>query len=668
MSESELTLTEHLTELRDRLVKAAIAVVIGFVAGWVFRDELFAIVSAPVREGLANHGIYELTAIEVTETIFVFLKLALLGGLLLASPVIFYQIWSFVAPGLHSHEKRFITPIALFSVVFFLLGVLFCHRVLLPFVTDFLTGMSLGHPNIGMQVTVQSAFSFSVTLLLVFGVAFELPLFLFFLSLIGIVNTTKLWKGFRYFVLLSFVVGALFTPPDPISQVMMAVPLNLLYLVGLLLSVFAGRRAPDGKRATLPLGAWIGVAAILATFAGGIGYAAHYFGRNPTLLDHVPASARLVAGARWADAQSRPLVADVVTAWQEVEPAAAQVACVLEPLGLTADAVRSPEEIVFFSSFDDGAALLVSDSTDAGERLRAVASACPDWTTAENASQPTVRTTDQRLSVSVLADGVLVLGGPGGVAAARRATDGPTALSAVGHRAEAVARERRAGPLWGVLFSDPLAASPLADVPLGAWDTPLGSFNVGGEGEVLVNGRLRARSAQLASAWAQRLSRWTDAMLLAEAQRRRELAQAEAERRLADRLVRLAGAIEQTLASLPAPSGGADPAVARLRREARSTVVAVREELADRSSASTNQGADAAVAPSVLDPGEVVQLVASAEARWVDVQLRLRPGGLAALARTVIAAVVHGLPDDFPEDLGAVGQVAGTAAQRAAAP
>lgn len=241
-----MSFRDHLMELRRRLMRVALVLVIGFFVGWEMRHVLFEFVSRPVEEALADNGIYGFQAISLTESIVVYLKTAFVADLFFLSPYIFWEMWAFISPGLYRREKRFVLPLTAFSVAFFLLGAAFAYVVLLPFLTDWLVNITLegGH---NVLVTVQNAYGFAVLFLLMFGLVFELPLVLFFLALWGSVTGKALLRFWRYFVVISFLMSAMLTPPDPISQVMMALPLNVLYGFGVVTAFTVSRARASGR-------------------------------------------------------------------------------------------------------------------------------------------------------------------------------------------------------------------------------------------------------------------------------------------------------------------------------------------------------------------------------------------------------------------------------------
>lgn len=223
---------EHLSELRRRIVYCVATLVVGFIVAWILKEELFAIVSAPVREGLAQHGIYRLTAIETVEAIMVYLKLAVAAAIVVATPMFLYQVWAFVKPGLMPNEQQPMRRIAVLAVFMFALGLLFAYRIVLPLVIDFLTGFTLGAGGVDFQVTMKSAYSTTLLFLVGFGVIFELPLVMVLLAATPLFSSAKYFRWIRYSVVLSFVIGSMLTPPDVISQLLMAIPITILYSIG----------------------------------------------------------------------------------------------------------------------------------------------------------------------------------------------------------------------------------------------------------------------------------------------------------------------------------------------------------------------------------------------------------------------------------------------------
>ena len=228
----------HLEELRTRLIYCVIAVAIGFVVGYVFSEDLFEILMSPLREQLPENG--KLIFTGLPEMFLTYFKTALIAGILLSSPVIFYQLWMFVAPGLYRKEKQYVIPFVFSSSILFIGGALFGYLIVFPLGFHFFLGFA--NEYIQALPSVQQYFSFSIKLLLAFGIVFELPVVIFFLARIGIVTADFLKKKRKYALLLTFVIGAVLTPPDPMSQLMMAVPLIILYEVGIVIARIAEKK------------------------------------------------------------------------------------------------------------------------------------------------------------------------------------------------------------------------------------------------------------------------------------------------------------------------------------------------------------------------------------------------------------------------------------------
>ena len=240
MDETAQPLTSHLAELRGRLAKSLLAWGLGALAAWSFKEEIFGFLLQPALTALEPRG-GQLQAIAPTEIFFTYLKSALLAGFVLSLPVVFWQIWAFVAPGLYDREKRVAVPFVLVSTLLFLVGCSFGHQIVFPEMFQFFDRFE--SEFVVSAWTMREVFALTTRLFLAFGVAFELPVLVVFLSLAGIVTARQLlgWSG--YAVLLSFVAGAILTPADVVSQVFLAVPLVALYFVGVAVAwVFGARR------------------------------------------------------------------------------------------------------------------------------------------------------------------------------------------------------------------------------------------------------------------------------------------------------------------------------------------------------------------------------------------------------------------------------------------
>ena len=241
-SEEAAPLTAHLEELRKRLITSCWAILIGFLVSYGFSKELFDILMLPLVGVMPDQSSMIFTGL--TEGFFTYLKVAFLVGLMISSPVIFYQGWAFVSPGLYSHEKKHVLPFTIFSALFFLGGASFGYFMVFPLAFEFF--MSFNTADITALPSMKEFLTFSTKLLIAFGVAFELPIVIIFLAKLGIVNVTMLTKNRKYVLVGAFVVAALLTPPDVVTQTMMAFPLMLLYELGIIgARVFARKKEEE---------------------------------------------------------------------------------------------------------------------------------------------------------------------------------------------------------------------------------------------------------------------------------------------------------------------------------------------------------------------------------------------------------------------------------------
>lgn len=238
----KIPFTEHLEELRKRLIVCFIAVGIGFLLCYGFKEELFQLLTRPLVAAMKEGEVLIYTGL--AEAFFTYLKAAFIGGLILAAPVITYEFWMFVAPGLYDREKRLLLPVVCFSSIFFVGGALFGYFVVFPIVFDFF--LSFATDAIRPMPSMKEYLGFSAKMLLAFGLVFELPLLVVFLAKLGVVTVPFLRKSRKYVVVLAFIIGALLTPPDVISQVMMAIPMLILYELGIIGAMMIVRKKdPD---------------------------------------------------------------------------------------------------------------------------------------------------------------------------------------------------------------------------------------------------------------------------------------------------------------------------------------------------------------------------------------------------------------------------------------
>ncbi len=243
MDEKKLPLTAHLQELRKRLILSFLAVGIGFVVCYLFAERIFGLLSIPLLRAMPPGGSLVFTS--VAEAFFTYMKVAFLAGLILASPYVLYQIWAFVAPGLYRHEKRYAVPFIFAGSFFFALGILFGYFVALPVGFKFLLGFATDF--IKPLPDMREYFSFSIKFLFAFGLVFEFPVALVLLARMGIVDAKTLARQRKYAILLIFIFAAILTPPDVISQVILALPLVGLYELSILLSRIFGKKSLQGQ-------------------------------------------------------------------------------------------------------------------------------------------------------------------------------------------------------------------------------------------------------------------------------------------------------------------------------------------------------------------------------------------------------------------------------------
>jgi sec-independent protein translocase protein TatC len=228
---TEQPFVAHLIELRDRLIRAALAVAVGFglLALWPGPSALYDLLAAPLVAQLPAGA--TLIATNVISPFLVPLKITLMAGFMLALPVVLYQVWAFVAPGLYTHEKRLVMPLVISSTLLFLVGVAFCYFFVFGQVFKFI--QSFAPKSITAAPDIEAYLGFVLSMFIAFGAAFEVPVVVVVLVRVGMVTVDKL-KAFRgYFIVIAFIIAAIVTPPDVISQLALAIPMVMLYEVGL---------------------------------------------------------------------------------------------------------------------------------------------------------------------------------------------------------------------------------------------------------------------------------------------------------------------------------------------------------------------------------------------------------------------------------------------------
>jgi sec-independent protein translocase protein TatC len=237
------TFISHLVELRSRLMRSIIAVVVVLLCLFPWAKEIYAFLAAPLLKVLPRGS--TMIATDVTGTFLVPLKVTLMAAFLIALPYVLYQMWAFVAPGLYKHEQRLAAPVIISSVFFFALGMSFAYFAVFPIAFGFFANYT--PVGVQMMTDIDKYLSFVLTMFLAFGITFEVPVVVIVLVRLGVVKLETLRSIRGYVIVGAFVVGAVFTPPDILSQVMLAVPLWLLFELGLLAARFISvpKRDPD---------------------------------------------------------------------------------------------------------------------------------------------------------------------------------------------------------------------------------------------------------------------------------------------------------------------------------------------------------------------------------------------------------------------------------------
>lgn len=226
------TFISHLVELRVRLIRVCGGILLGFLPCAYYARELYSLLAQPLLEKLPEGG--QMIATEVVTPFFVPMKVAMMVAFVITLPHTLYQIWAFVAPGLYSHEKRLVLPLVLASSVLFLCGMAFAYFAALPLVFEFITHFS--PQGVAVMTDIGRYLDFVLTMFIAFGITFEVPIFVVILARAEIVSIEKLKEVRPYVLVGAFVIGAIFTPPDVVSQFMLAVPLYLLYEVGIVVA------------------------------------------------------------------------------------------------------------------------------------------------------------------------------------------------------------------------------------------------------------------------------------------------------------------------------------------------------------------------------------------------------------------------------------------------
>ncbi|MDX2480195.1 MAG: twin-arginine translocase subunit TatC [Desulfuromusa sp.] len=235
-----MAISEHLGELRKRLMIAAGSWLVAFLGCYNFGEQLFEYIAAPVRQALPEGS--SLVFINATEPFFTILKVSALAGLVIAFPIIIWQVWTFISPALYGHEKRLAIPFVFFSSLCFGTGTYFGFTLVFPTIFSFLINYGTNVGGINAMLSMGAYLTMASRLLIAFGLVFELPIVIFFLARLGIVDHKWLSKNRKFALLLAFVTGAILTPPDIFSQASIALPFIVLYEIGIIVARLFGKK------------------------------------------------------------------------------------------------------------------------------------------------------------------------------------------------------------------------------------------------------------------------------------------------------------------------------------------------------------------------------------------------------------------------------------------
>lgn len=244
-TEYEAPITEHLAELRDRLIKSLIALFVGAVLVFIKVEIFFDIFQAPLHKVFPE---LKLVALTPTESFFTALKISLLMGFVVSSPFIFFQVWKFIEPALYENEKKLLIPFVFFTTLFFISGAAFAFFLVLPLAIKFLLTFGYTQLDVEAMLSVSSYISFVIRLILAFGITFELPVILSLLARLGLVSPEGLIKIRPYFIVGAFAFAAFITPPDIISQILLALPLVVFYEISIFMAKMLYPKSEKARR------------------------------------------------------------------------------------------------------------------------------------------------------------------------------------------------------------------------------------------------------------------------------------------------------------------------------------------------------------------------------------------------------------------------------------
>ncbi len=232
-----MSFLEHLEELRKRIVYSIVAIVVGFFVCWGFAGKIYAVMQRPIMDALARNGLAaKLVYVNPIEPFNLYLKVAGMAGLFFASPIVLYQIWCFISPGLYRKEKRYVMPFMASTIGLFLAGGYFGYKIVLPQALVFLIGYG---KDFQPMITLSEYSSLFLTIIVGLGIVFEMPILIFFLALMGIVSAGWMWRNIRYAILGIFIVAAIITPtPDILNMCIFAAPMVVLYVLSIAIAWF----------------------------------------------------------------------------------------------------------------------------------------------------------------------------------------------------------------------------------------------------------------------------------------------------------------------------------------------------------------------------------------------------------------------------------------------
>ncbi|MGE5892754.1 MAG: twin-arginine translocase subunit TatC [bacterium] len=257
MADEKMPFTSHLSELRKRIIISLVVLLVGFVVIFNYSEYLFEVLTLPLHSEIkvslsspfiqfvpARTEVKSLVFLAPAEAFWMHIKVSLVAALVLSLPVVLFQLWKFIAPGLHAKERKYIGPFIIITSSLFVLGASFCFFIVLPFAMGFLLNYKVG--TLTPMLSVGSYTDFCLKFILAFGAIFELPIVILFATRMGLITTKTLARNRKYAVLLAFVLAALLTPtPDAFNQSLMAVPILILYEVGIIVSRLFARKKPE---------------------------------------------------------------------------------------------------------------------------------------------------------------------------------------------------------------------------------------------------------------------------------------------------------------------------------------------------------------------------------------------------------------------------------------